>query len=405
MQIYRSLVAVMALLTSGLAMAQIRSPVTGGGSTGGVGGNPPVSSPPLTSSPNTTSPNNGQTSPTDTGLTRPLYFSGRVMLDDGNPAPLNIQIRRSCSGNPRTVAYTDGKGRFSFQWGDTSGIMPDASEMGGSGGRFGSTSASASSRMSNRGGLSPTTGCDLQAVAAGYRSDRVDLSGERYLDSGDVGTIVLHRLAEVEGRSISATSLAAPKDAAKAYEKGSQALEKNKPADAEKELGKAVELYPKYANAWYDLGRARLALKNADGARDAFVKATEADDKLVGPYLELGQLAVQGQKWDDTAKYLDRALALDPIDYPQLWYIDAVADFNTRHFDAAEHSAREAIKSDPEGKNPRIRELMGLLLDQKGDTAGALEAFREFLRLAPAGTDADKTRQRVGELEANSKTN
>jgi tetratricopeptide (TPR) repeat protein len=234
----------------------------------------------------------------------------------------------------------------------------------------------------------------------------VDLSNQRFLDSGDVGTLVLHRIAGVEGRSISATTLAAPKDAVKAWEKGSQDLVKNKPVDAEKELTKAVEIYPKYANAWYDLGRARMAQKNNDGAREAFLKATEADDKLVGPYVELGQIASGEQKWEDTAKYLNRALELDPIDYPQLWFVDAVADYNTRQLDAAERSAREAIKADPQGKNPRASQLLGVILDQKGDVAGAVAAFREFLRLAPASPEADKTRQRIGELEAssNSKT-
>ena len=41
------------------------------------------------------------------------------------------------------------------------------------------------------------------------------------MDSPDVGTIFLHRLGNVEGRIVSAISLAAPKDARKAFEKGS----------------------------------------------------------------------------------------------------------------------------------------------------------------------------------------
>ena len=175
---------------------------------------------------------------------------------------------------------------------------------------------------------------------------------------------------------------------------------KGQTAEAEKELGKAVEL-PANVPMTGASGRART--RRMPTGRATRSSASEADDKLVGPYVELGQLAAQGQKWDDTAKYLDRALALDPIDYPQLWFVAAVADYNTRHFDAAEHSVREAIKTDPEGKNPRSSQLLGLILDQKNDTAGALAAFREFLRLVPTGSDAEKTT--VEELEAISKTN
>ena len=45
------------------------------------------------------------------------------------------------------------------------------------------------------------------------------------------GTIILHRLANVEGVTISAVSLQAPKDAKKAYDKGHDLLKKKKPAE------------------------------------------------------------------------------------------------------------------------------------------------------------------------------
>ena len=44
----------------------------------------------------------------------------------------------------------------------------------------------------------------------------------------------------------------------KAWEKGVQSCINRKAAEAEKELEKAVAIYPKYANAWLDLGRARI---------------------------------------------------------------------------------------------------------------------------------------------------
>ncbi len=97
--------------------------------------------------------------------------------------------------------------------------------------------------------------CDLRAVLAGFRSDLISLSGRRYMDNPDVGTMILHRLANVEGFTTSATSAMAPKDARKAYDKGLEDQKKNKPDDAQKEFQKAVEVYPKYASAWYELGR------------------------------------------------------------------------------------------------------------------------------------------------------
>src|SRR5688572_19730542 len=50
-------------------------------------------------------------------MQRPIYLSGKVVLDDGTPPPDSVVIERVCNGQPRAEAYTDSKGRFSFQLG------------------------------------------------------------------------------------------------------------------------------------------------------------------------------------------------------------------------------------------------------------------------------------------------
>src|SRR5439155_954014 len=108
--------------------------------------------------------------------------------------------------------------------------------------------------------------------------------------------ILLHRMGgQEEGRTISAVSLAAPKEAKKAYEKGMDALKKNKLADAQNNFEKAVELYPKYAVAWYELGRLRASEDKFDIARGSFDEAIKADPKYVLPYLQLSMLDMQAK--------------------------------------------------------------------------------------------------------------
>ncbi len=67
--------------------------------------------------------------------------------------------------------------------------------------------------------------------------------------------------------------------------------------------------------------------------------------------MELGILAAQKLQWAESAGYLDRAVRLDPVDYPQAWYADAVANYNLKKYDAAERSARESMKLDPKRVN------------------------------------------------------
>jgi tetratricopeptide (TPR) repeat protein len=321
------------------------------------------------------------------------------VVDDGSPAPQNIAIQRICVNNPKTVAWTDGKGRFSFQWGNTnSTIIPDASESGPSMGRIGANQQGLGSRTGARIG-DPLEGCELRASAVGFRSDSISLSGHRALDNPDLGMIVLHRLANVEGTSVSATALNAPKDAMKAYEKGTQSLHRGKLDDAAKEFGKAVAIYPKYANAWLDLGRIQLQQQMTDPARESFKKAIEGDAMLVDAWMELGLMAARSSNWPDTAQYLDRALKLDPVDFPQLWFPDAVAGYNLKNFEVAERSAREALKADPEHRNPKIDQLLANVLLQKGAYAEASEELHVYMTLAPNAPDLDQVKAQLAQID------
>jgi tetratricopeptide (TPR) repeat protein len=337
---------------------------------------------------------------------RPIYISGKVAMQDGSPLLLNVAIQSVCSGISRTVAYTDANGRFNFQWGDRNAVFADASDAGsgshrgGSSGGFGSAqSAGGASALAANPFASRMMNCEVRASAAGYTSDSFNLFNRRTADSPDIGVLFLHRMAGVEGVSVSVTSMMAPKDARKAYDHGLQSLLKNKPADASKDFEKAVAVYPKYADAWVNLGKLELEHKEIEPARTAFRKAVEADPKLVAPYVELGLLAAKDGNWPESAMYLDRAMALDPVDFPQAWYADAVANYNLKKYDEAEKGARAAVKLDPNHANQRSCYLLGLVLAEKRDYAGAIAELTAYLKLAPNAPDISQVKSQLGELE------
>jgi TolA-binding protein len=337
---------------------------------------------------------------------RPIYISGKVVIEDGSAVPQNVTIERVCGGINKTVAYTDSKGRFSFPWNDRSMIVSDASDAGSGGARSSGSGGFGSSQSAGGGNTlaadpfgNRMMNCALRASVAGFTSDTVDLFNRKTADSPDVGTILLHRIAGVEGSSISVTSMMAPKDAKKAYEHGLQSLLKNKPADAAKDFEKAVALYPKYADAWVNLGKLRLEQQSIEPARAALKKAMESDPKLVAPYIELGLLAAKDASWQESGKYLDRAVELDPVDFPQAWYADAVANYNLKQYDAAEKSAREAVKLDPRHVNPRSSYLLGLVLAEKKDYAGAAKELTAYMKLAPNAPDLAQVKDQLGQIE------
>jgi tetratricopeptide (TPR) repeat protein len=370
-------------------------------------GGPPSSGPGSNAGANSRIPPNlaGRTDgPQQNTLNGSVYLTGTVMLDDGTPPPDPVTIERICGGAPRAQAYTDKKGRFSFQVGQTSGVMQDASEE--SSGMPG-TNRPSSSVVGGIGPLQPAplapsmqmANCDLRAVLAGFRSDSVSLGTRRLLDDPNVGTIVLHRLANVEGSAVSMTSLQAPKDARRAYEKAIQDLRKDKPAEAGKNLQKAVDLYPNYAAAWYELGRMQQQNHDAGQARQSFTKAVAADSKFLSPYLKLAELQARAENWAQLADTTGKLLKLDAVDYPMAYYYNATANLNLRQLDAAEKSARSGEKLDTAHRYPRLEEVLAVVLARKKDYAGAVAHLRSYLALAPEAEDAARMRKELAELE------
>ena len=358
------------------------------------------------------SPSDRQPSPTErtpfpSEMPRPVFLSGKVMMDDGSAPPDQVVIERVCNGNPRPEAYTDSKGRFSFQLGQQMGVMADASVgsaadgFGGMPGTMGTQGRTGGGFGDQRGGVTEQQlmGCELRASLPGYRSDVVNLAGRKAFDNPDVGVIILHRLGNVEGTTISATSLNAPKDAKKAFEKGRESLKKKKVADARKELEKAVGLYPKYASAWFELGLAQEAENQTDQARNSYAKALEADAKFINPYLALALISAKEKKWQEVVDTTDRAIKLNPFDFPQAYFYNSVANFNLGNAEAAEKSAREVLKLDTAHRFPKVEHLLGIILADRREYGAAAEQMRNYLKFAPGAQDAATVRTQLTELE------
>lgn len=348
-------------------------------------------------------------------MNRPIFVSGKVVTDSGTPPPDAVTMELVCGSNVRPQGYTDSKGRFSFELGrnptmfmdaSTSGTMGPGEGMPGMGpsttargqtgamggmGRAGAMTGAVNERM--------LMGCELRASLPGYRSDTISLAGRRVMDNPDVGTVILHRLANVEGTIVSANSLAAPKDARKAFDKAREAIRKNKWDDAAKHLHKALDAYPEYADAWYELGLCYQRQNNIAEARNSFQKAIGIDAKFIKPYLPMALLASSEMKWADVAQYSGQAIKLDPVSYPQAFFFNAVAEYNLHHLDAAEKSVRRGIEIDAKHHIPKMNHLLGVILAGKQDYPGAAVQLKNYLEFAPKANDADQVRKQLADIE------
>ena len=393
-----SAVSAMFVFAQGSKPAPSTPPGTGapGGNTGGIPGigtgtNNRLPNNPL---PTTTQPGQSQFP----GFQRPIFLQGKVMLDDGNPPGEQVMIERLCGGAARSEGYTDGKGRFSFELGRNNQMYADASTSGPLD-SLSPTNGSSSSGTSRGFSERDLMGCELRASLPGYRSDILSLANRRSLDNPDVGTIILHRMSNVEGFTISMTSAMAPKEAKKAFDRAIDQVKKNKMSEAKASLEKAVQAYPKYAAAWFELGMMNEGENNVEEARKCYSEALSADSKFVKPYLQLANIEMREKKWQEVVDTTDRLVKLNPYDFPRAFYFSAIANMNLRKLDAAEKSAREAIKLDPQHTIPKSNHVLGVILANKDDYEGAAASMKAYLELVPDGKDTEFVRKQLADVE------
>jgi tetratricopeptide (TPR) repeat protein len=317
-----------------------------------------------------------------------LFLSGKVVIEDGGQLTEPAAIQSNCRGQKHTEAYTDSHGNFSFEIGraanSNSAGLADADT---------SWSSTTSNRTRDLGD------CELQAAAAGFTSDSIPLASKIAMgQSNDIGRITLHRLDKVEGLTISATSAAAPGSARKAYEKGRKEELKKNWDQAQQAFEKAVTIYPKYAVAWCELGNVQQEKNDPASARHSFTESISADPQYVNPYRGLAQLAVMGRQWSELVTVTTKLLALNPVNFPDAWFFNALGYYNQHILEPAEKSARQGIHVDAEHRLPKLQLLLGAVLVRRQKYNDAADHLRQFLQLEPSGPDSDLARKQLAEV-------
>jgi len=257
--------------------------------------------------------------------------------------------------------------------------------------------------------------CELRASAAGFRPGLITLLNPDVVGGSiDAGVIVVHRVAKVEGMTVSAIPDKTPKNAIRAYEKGVQAEKKGKLADAQKQLETAVEIYPSSAKAWFRLGSVLQKQNQRDEARKAYTQATAIDTRFLPPYLSLASMAYETENWSEvlnlTGHILDLdplnhaaattyILDLDPLNYGDAYFYNAMANYKLNKMEDAEKSGLKAEHVDLRSNFPQLHLLLAEIFARKSNYGMAIAQLETYLELAPHGEDADQVREQLAKLE------
>ena len=335
-----------------------------------------------------------------------MFLTGRVATTDGTTVPNDVLVERVCGAKVRQQVHATPRGDFSMQLGSKFDSMLDASGDG--------ISQAASNNKNSEMGIPrrELANCELRASVSGFSSSVVNLVDLDGFSSINVGAIVVQRREKVEGLTLSASAYKAPKDAVNAYVKGVEAARKGKLPDAQKYFGKAVEIYPAYTSAWFQLGRALRKEQQKDAARAAFTQAATLDSKFVPPFVALASMAYDTKNWLEVLQYTNHVLDGDPLshvagdvldldssDYTEAYFYNSAANYNLKRFVEAEKSGLKAARLDLVSGVPQVHLLLAELFARKKSYDMAIVELRTYLELVPHAKDVEQTRERLAKLE------
>jgi len=335
---------------------------------------------------------------------QPIFLAGTVMREDGSPPPFGTIIELDCGSSKTREASVGPNGYFAFQYGGAqrfSSIVPDASEGTGhindeDAIYWNPLRSSSDSRIETTTPLYiRLSGCDLKAQIAGYRSSSLTLNATNLTRVNTLGTIIVYPLERVRGTVVSAASLMAPKKAKEKMKRARKALEKGKDGECEALLREAIAEYGDYGEAWLELGKLQQQRKRYPEAREAFGRALAGDALYVPPYVALGWLNALEQRWEEAADVIEKALDLDPVSFPEAYYLSALAHYNLGEYDRAGKRAEQTVLRDSTHQFPKIHLIRANLFSLRRDPAAADEAMRLYLRHAPDAPEAEQVRARL----------
>jgi hypothetical protein len=235
-------------------------------------------------------------------------------------------------------------------------------------------------------------------VLPGFDSSQLPIANRDVLAHPNIGTITLKRESGAAGTALSTTTATAPKSAMKSFEKARSEWLNNKPDRAQRDLQRAVEISPQFAETWYQLGKIQEKVKSP-AAWESFSKAVAADPKFALPYEHMAPMSAQAEKWTEVIDETNRALELNPRGALDLWYYNALGNYHLKSLDMAETSANKSLAMDPLHVQPDTEQLLAVVLVAKNDLPSALQHLRNCLTYFPPGPNYELVERQIAQIE------
>jgi Tfp pilus assembly protein PilF len=209
------------------------------------------------------------------------------------------------------------------------------------------------------------------------------------------------RLTQTDGAEVAHPAIApiVPEAALQEFNLGSKEMDKKHWEEAKDHFLKAIAAFPKYAEAFNNLGQVEIQLKDGKNAVEAFRSATQIDPSLQQANLYLGQFYYENIQYKDAEPYLLHASADQPESAKLLTAL-ANTEMQNGESDLALANARK-VPSLPDHKQFAISHLIvAQALTGKGKVDEIAKEYEEYLKEAPDSPLAPRVKDALAKLKS-----
>jgi len=189
-----------------------------------------------------------------------------------------------------------------------------------------------------------------------------------------------------------------PEAARQEFNLGSKEMDKKHWEEAKVHFQKAITAFPKYAEAFNNLGQVEIQLKDGKGAVEAFRSATQIDPTLQDATMYLGQFYYENKQYKEAEPYLLRSVANQPKS-AQILIVLANTELQNGESALALANARK-VPSLPDHKQFAISHLIvAQALTGKGQDDEIAKEYEEYLKEAPDSPLAPRVKDALAKLK------
>lgn len=171
----------------------------------------------------------------------------------------------------------------------------------------------------------------------------------------------------------------APRDASILKELGLSELEQGRMPEAAAAFEKSLAIDPQQPVAHNGLGGARMKTGDSAGAEAEFREAIRLRPHYAAAHHNIAHLLSSAGRFEEAEYHFNEALRIDDLAPTRFDYALMLARVNRP--DEARQQVEAVLRSDP--RHAKAHDFLGNLLEGKGQTAEAIEHYRQSVRLDP----------------------